>query len=116
MYDVSSELSLPCARLGADVAPGDAGATASAAPGEGNSSRGGAALAAPWRIAQPGLTAQWHWPVWALCTVRRALCCQGLWCTGSVRCAVLCIRETGDSATQAMHELGCTSLNGNQTR
>ena len=51
---VSSELALPCARLGMDTLPQGTPALQRRAPQGGDASAGAAALAAPWRIVWPG--------------------------------------------------------------
>ena len=90
---VSSELALPCAKLGMDIPPGDAGATASGAPG-GRCVGGGCRTGSPmensvaWRRGpgRPGPCARRAARA-ALCAALCAVLCAAL-C--AALCAVLC--------------------------
>ena len=109
---VSSELALPCARLGMDTPPGDAGATASGAPG-GRCVGGGCRTGSPmvnsvaWRRGpgRPGPCARRAARAAlcaALCVVLCAALCAALCavlcaalCAALALCAVLCAASCG---------------------
>ena len=107
---VSSELALPCRTVGADVAPRDAGVTASGAPG-GRLNDGGRRTGGPiennvaWRPFRYGADrSEHHAPAWryALCATLWGLCIVCVLC-----CAVQCVLCFVPAS--AMHCVPCTT-------